>query len=89
MATKSKRIEVRIDEDVLAHIQRAAGIAQEPVSDFVRKAAYSRAEEMLRDNLITVMPAEQFDAMMATLDEPDDAPRLMEAARKRQVWRRV
>ncbi|GAB38499.1 MULTISPECIES: type II toxin-antitoxin system TacA family antitoxin [Gordonia] len=86
--TKSKRIEVRAEAQTLDRIQRAANVVHEPASEFVRKAALARAEEVLRQELITVMPTEQFDALMSSLDSADAAPRLAEAARKPAVFKR-
>ncbi len=87
-ATKTKRSEFRADEQTLERIQRAANAVHEPASEFVRKAALARAEEILRQDLVTVMPAEQFDALMSSLDAADFAPRLAEAARKPAVFKR-
>ncbi|MER6171697.1 hypothetical protein [Streptosporangium sp. NPDC001681] len=36
---------------------------------------------------VTPMPAEQFDELVASLDEPDEAPVLREAARRRRAYR--
>lgn len=88
MSAKTKRIEIRAEEHTLERIQRAASVVHEPASEFVRKAALARAEEVLRQDLITTMPAEQFDALMASLDVADAAPRLATAARKPTVFTR-
>ena len=87
-ATKSKRSEFRADEQTLERIQRAANAVHEPASEFVRKAALARAEEVLRQDLVTLMPVEQFDALMSSLNVADPAPRLAEAARKPAVFKR-
>ena len=88
MSTKTRRMEIRAAEHTLERIQRAASVVHEPASEFVRKAALARAEEVLRRDLVTVMPAEQFDALMASLDVADAAPRLSSAARKPAVFNR-
>lgn len=88
MSVKTKRSEFRADEQTLDRIQRAANAVHEPASEFVRKAALARAEEVLRQELVTVMPAEQFDALMASLDAADPAPNLAAAARKRAAFTR-
>ncbi|MFF5112377.1 hypothetical protein [Streptosporangium sp. NPDC000509] len=36
---------------------------------------------------VTLMPAEQFDELVASLDEPDEAPVLRQALRRRRVYR--
>ncbi len=88
MSVKTERSEFRADRQTLDRIQRAAGVVHEPASEFVRKAALARADEVLRQEQMTLMPAEQFDALMASLDTADPAPRLAEAARKRPVFTR-
>jgi uncharacterized protein (DUF1778 family) len=88
VAVKTKRIELRAEEATLDRIQRAANIVHEPTSEFVRKAAMQRAENILRQDLVTVMEPEQFDQLMSSLDAADAAPRLAAAARKPEVFKR-
>ncbi|KXP01063.1 DUF1778 domain-containing protein [Tsukamurella pseudospumae] len=87
-AAKTRRLEVRVDEETVARINRAASIVAEPASEFLRKAALSRAEEVLRDALTTSMPADQFDELLSGLDRADEAPALEELARRPRVYRR-
>jgi len=47
-----------------------------------------RAEDILRQELVTAMEPEQFDKLMSSLDVADDAPRLAAAARKAAVFTR-
>jgi uncharacterized protein (DUF1778 family) len=88
VAAKTKRIELRAEQATLDRIQRAANVVHEQTSEFVRKAAMQRAEEVLRQELVTVMEPEQFDKLMSSLDVADAAPRLAAAARTRAVFRR-
>jgi uncharacterized protein (DUF1778 family) len=88
MAVKTKRIEFRAEEAALDCIQRAAGVVHEQTSEFIRKAAMQRAEDVLRQELVTVMEPEQFDKLMSSLDVADAAPRLAAAARKPAVFKR-
>ena len=88
MAVKSKRIELRAEEATLDRIQRAAGVVHEQTSEFIRKAAIQRAEDVLRQELVTVMEPEQFYELMSALDKADAAPRLAAAARKPSVFQR-
>ncbi|WP_264033386.1 DUF1778 domain-containing protein [Mycobacterium riyadhense] len=68
---------------------RAAEQVHEPVSEFVRRAVAERAGRVLAQDQITVMPAAQFDALLASLDVADDAAVLAAAAREpRKVTRR-
>lgn len=88
MAVKTKRIELRAEQAAVDRIQRAANVVHEQTSEFVRKAAMQRAEDILRQELITVMEPAQFDKLMSSLDIADDAPRLAAAARKPVVFKR-
>ncbi|OBJ12656.1 toxin-antitoxin system protein [Mycobacterium sp. 1482292.6] len=88
MAVKTKRIELRAEQAAVDRIQRAANVVHEQTSEFVRKAALQRAEDILRQELITVMEPAQFDKLMSSLDIADDAPRLAAAARKPAVFKR-
>lgn len=88
MAPKTERVEFRTEVASLALIQRAANSVHEQTSEFVRKAALQRAEDVLRQELMTVMEPEQFDALMSSLDVADAAPRLAKAARKPAVFTR-
>jgi uncharacterized protein (DUF1778 family) len=86
--TKTKRIELRAEESTLDRIQRAAHVVHEQTSEFVRKAAAQRAEDVLRQELVTAMASEQFDELMSSLDIADAAPRLAQAARKPVAFKR-
>ncbi|MFN8205345.1 MAG: hypothetical protein U0S48_22545 [Solirubrobacteraceae bacterium] len=67
MATKIKRIEMRADAASEARIARGGPAADVGVG--IRAAAAGReADRALRDAEQTVMPAEQFDALMASLE---------------------
>ncbi|HEU0191234.1 MAG TPA: DUF1778 domain-containing protein [Mycobacterium sp.] len=88
MAIKTQRIEVRAEEATLNRIRQAADVVHEQTSEFVRKAALQRAEDILRQELITVMEPDQFDKLMSSLDVADTAPRLAAAARKPAVFNR-
>ncbi|BCO37808.1 DUF1778 domain-containing protein [Mycobacterium heckeshornense] len=88
MAVKAKRFELRAEEATLDRIQRAANVVHERTSEFVRKAAIQRAEDVLRQELVTVMEPEQFDKLMSSLDAADAAPRLAAAARKPAAFKR-
>lgn len=88
VAAKTRRIELRAEEVNLGRIQLAANLVHEQTSEFVRKAAMQRAEDILRQELITAMEPEQFDKLMSALGAADDASRLAAAARKPAVFTR-
>ena len=89
MATRTKRIEMRADPESEALITAAAAARQVSVSAFVLEAATDEAGRILGRADLTLMPAGQFDTLIAALDEPDEARRLAEAAsRPRRYTRR-
>lgn len=75
MATKTRRIEMRADEETDHRITLAAQMTHQSVSSFVLGAARVEADRLLAAQ-DTTMPAEQFDALIASLDHPDPAPAL-------------
>lgn len=78
--TKTDRLEVRVTPLSRAHISDAAEKVNESVSDFIRNAALDRADKILALSSRTLMPAEQFDALIKSLDVPDEAPNLAKLA---------
>lgn len=51
--------------------------------------AVARADGIIAAATTTVVPAGYFDDLLAALDEPDDAPRLAEAAKRSRRSRRI
>lgn len=82
MATKSERVEARLSAEERAQIERAARFEGRSLSAFMVEAAVERADQVLADQSVTVVPAEYFDELVAALDEPDRAPQLERAARR-------
>ena len=81
------RLEVRLQPDSKARLERAAQLAHIPVSDFVRSAVEERAEQVLREHdAQTTVPAAFFDELFAALDAPpqanDSLARAAERARR-------
>jgi uncharacterized protein (DUF1778 family) len=83
-STKSERIELRADPTSAANIALAAQLQHLSVSAFILQAAAGEAERLLARSDHTVMPAAQFDSIIASLDEPDEAPNLARAAARRR-----
>jgi uncharacterized protein (DUF1778 family) len=81
MGTKSDRIEARVSADARAQIERAARFEGQSLSAFMVDAAVEKADLILADHLITVVPANYFDRLVSALDEPDPAPRLRRAVK--------
>lgn len=80
MAVKTRRIEMRADPESEERIARAASARHQSVSTFVLSAAVREADVVLARADVTLMPVEQFDALMDSLDAPDQALRLLAAA---------
>jgi uncharacterized protein (DUF1778 family) len=89
MATKTQRIEMRTDPDSEARIVQAAAVTHESVSSFVLRAATSEADRVLARTNVTLMSAEQFDALIDSLDVPDSAPVLSRLAATRRRFTRA
>jgi len=81
--TASSEITFRVSQEDKELIKLAAEIENSSVSDYLRTLAVKRAMELvshLRLREVTVIPATQFNALMANIDEPDDiSPRLHSA----------
>ncbi|MDO8212440.1 DUF1778 domain-containing protein [Conexibacter sp. CPCC 206217] len=81
MATKAERVEARLTPVQRRQIEQAAALSGESMSAFMVLAALERAETVVVEQATTVVPAAYFDRLVASLDQPDDAPRLERAAR--------
>lgn len=87
---KDTHLDVRLDEREKQRITRAAALTGDTTSHFVLSAATAAADRVIAENVArTVMPAEQFDELLASLDIPDDAPNLARlfARDKEGSWR--
>ncbi len=88
MASKTRRMEQRIDEETDALLTRAAAVTHETVSAFVVRSARTEASRVLARSDLTMMPAEQFDAMVAALDAPPRRiPELADAASRARSFK--
>jgi len=81
--TASSEITFRVSLEDKELIKLAAEIANSSVSDYIRSLAVQRAMELvshLRLREVTVIPAAQFNALMSSIDEPDEiAPHMRSA----------
>jgi uncharacterized protein (DUF1778 family) len=89
MATKAVRLEARLTPNQRKQIEQAASLAGESVSSFVVLAALDRADILVTERASTLVSATYFDRLVASLDEPADAPRLERAAREAKRRRRI
>jgi uncharacterized protein (DUF1778 family) len=87
MSVKAQRLEVRVDATTKAHIEAAAARLGQPASVFVLHAATAEADRVLARAQSTVMPAVQFDSMLAALDIPDEAPVLARLVQRERGYR--
>lgn len=79
---------MRADPESEAKIARAAALRRVSVSAFVLDAAGREADRVLGQADQTIMPGAQFDALVASLDVADHAPRLRSAARRARAYER-
>ncbi len=86
---KTQRLEVRVDALTKARIEDAAARLGQPTSVFVLNAATAEADRVLARAETTVMPAAQFDSMLAALDIPDEAPTLARLDQRDRGYRRT
>jgi uncharacterized protein (DUF1778 family) len=82
MATKTDRLEARLTSAERREIEQAASLASESVSSFVVTAAIQRAEAIVSERASTSVPADYFDRLLGSLEQPDSAPALERAARR-------
>lgn len=74
--SKTERIELRVSAIDRDAIMAAATMEHTTATDFVRGAVLDRVRHLRARADHTPMPAEQFDALVAALDVPDDTPNL-------------
>ena len=79
---------MRADEESESRIARAAALQRVSVSAFVLGAAGREADRVLREVEQSVMPAAQFDSMVASLDVSDAAPQLRKVVRRKRAYTR-
>ncbi|HVA60421.1 MAG TPA: DUF1778 domain-containing protein [Mycobacteriales bacterium] len=85
---KSARVELRADQASRERMAAAAALGQESLSAFVLRSALAEADRVLARSDSTVMPAEQFDALIDSLEQADPAPVLAKAAARRRGYSR-
>lgn len=88
MAAATARLEVRMTPEEKSRLEYAAALTSVPVSEFVRSAVEEHLEKvLLKHEARTVVPAEYFDALIASLDEPDVVnPAIVAAGRRHRAW---
>ncbi|MDR1294509.1 MAG: DUF1778 domain-containing protein [Bifidobacteriaceae bacterium] len=74
LAARSRRFEGRIDPESDSLIAEAATVTGQSKAAFMVASARQAAERILGRADVTLMSAEQFDALIASLDQPDALP---------------
>jgi uncharacterized protein (DUF1778 family) len=76
VATRSRRIEIRVTDEERALEEAAASAQGETLSEFVRRAARAEAERTLTERTRLVLDDEAAQRFLDALDRPsDDAER--------------
>ncbi|MET4589857.1 DUF1778 domain-containing protein [Arthrobacter sp. 754] len=75
-SAKTRRLELRTDEITDELITEAAELLHVTKSAFVAEAARQAAQKVISRSDVTLMAPEIFDAMMASLDIPDESAEL-------------
>ena len=79
-ATKTKRLELRTDEETEWLISEASMLLHVSKTAFVEDAARQAARKVVARADVTVMAANVFDSMIAALDRPDQSEELAQLA---------
>lgn len=72
-----------------ALIERVATVAGESTSAFMVNAAVVRADVVIAEAAVTVVPARYFDALLEALDSAEPAPRLAKVAARTRRRRHI
>jgi len=84
MVAAAARFEFRLRPEAKERIEYAASLVHQTASDFARTAAEDRAEQVLREHsLVTTVPADFFDSLLAALDQPAQPSKALRAAARR------
>lgn len=68
--TKTQTINIRTTGTELSLIDRAAQSLKKSRSDFMIEAATRKAEDVILDRSVFTLPAEEWDAYIATIETP-------------------
>ncbi len=88
MASRTDRIEARLEPARAERIRFASELAHTSVSSFVVDAAVEKAEEVIAEHAYTLVPTGYFDEILTSLDEPPVLiPELAAAAHRTRAKR--
>lgn len=84
---KEHPLSMRLPEEDIAIIDRAAGMRGRSRTDFVREAAVRAAEDVLMESTLVRMSASGFNAFMKALAEPAaPVPEMVVVLKRRAPW---
>lgn len=78
--TKTRRLELRTDEDTEQLVIDAAALLHMSKTAFVEDAVRTAARRVIARSDVTLMDPAVFDTMMTALDRPDESTGLAELA---------
>ncbi|WP_079189266.1 type II toxin-antitoxin system TacA family antitoxin [Streptomyces kebangsaanensis] len=89
--SNTSRLEIRIPEEDKKLIERAAKTSHATTTGFVLQAVRQAAQDVLRREQVTVVPPDFYEAMVASLNEPDEANTALSraAARAQEIIRKA
>jgi uncharacterized protein (DUF1778 family) len=71
--TKTRRLELRTDEDTEQLVTDAAALLHISKTAFIEDAVRAAAHKVLARSDVTLMDPDVFDSMMSALDHPDES----------------
>lgn len=83
---KEGRLSIRANERQKATLARAAQARHMNVSQFVLQVSLQVAEEIVREEAVLRISAEEYEWLARTMDEARPAPRLAQALATKPVW---
>ena len=84
VAIKNNRIDLRVDDESKAILDRAAGVSNLSLSAYILMVALKQAELDIKENETITLSNRERDMIMKMLDEP---PEPTEALKKAMKWR--
>ena len=69
-AAKTARLDLRVTPEQKRHLEEAAALAEQSVTEFVVASARSAANEILADRTRFVLSPDQWTAFMDAIDRP-------------------
>jgi uncharacterized protein (DUF1778 family) len=79
--TKTRRLELRTDEDTEQLVTDAAALLHISKTAFVEDAVRAAARRVIARSDVTLMDPAVFDSMISALDRPDESTGLAELAK--------